>query len=432
MEVSIMANSSLTRILRFLLLGMLPWMLAALCLPAKEEPAKTPSGDKAVEQLLADLGSERYEVREAATKTLIDLEDEPLALRKFLQSPDAEVRRRVRRILETRLSGKARRGLKRACILAKEGRVDEMVERLIFWKDWNRKEERARTAVELTVRLLEWEHRTFGNTSFLSSSYFRDSSGFGGKIEDAMTPVTPAEIAEIWGRRTRHYLDREIVLEQREVELGRLVALASGKARAPGINSSVLIANESIHMKYGPMNSIIICDEDVEVAGGLSNCLVIARGKVICHKKSDIRGCTFLTGGSVVCPQGVELTGVTMLPLKIPNAPVKFFDPANVGLTIWQLYRGDRPMPDNVILGDGRGHPDFGDGVWIEKIAKDSPFALGLRVHDIVTAVDAEKTPTKEKFRKVLRRKLAEGGPAITFTVRRAGKTLNVPIAVRD
>jgi S1-C subfamily serine protease len=55
-----------------------------------------------------------------------------------------------------------------------------------------------------------------------------------------------------------------------------------------------------------------------------------------------------------------------------------------------------------------------------------------LRPGDVITAIDEKKTPTIEIFRRVLRRTLAEGGPLITFTVQRAGKTLEVTLPVKD
>lgn len=50
----------------------------------------------------------------------------------------------------------------------------------------------------------------------------------------------------------------------------------------------------------------------------------------------------------------------------------------------------------------------------------------------MITAVEEKKTPTTDIFRRVLRRKRAEGGPLITFAVQRLGKTLDVPIRVKD
>jgi hypothetical protein len=55
---------------------------------------------------------------------------------------------------------------------------------------------------------------------------------------------------------------------------------------------------------------------------------------------------------------------------------------------------------------------------------RETPFSGGLHYSEIITAIDKMKTPSKESFRKVLRRKLAEGGPTITFTVRRTDKIL--------
>jgi membrane-associated protease RseP (regulator of RpoE activity) len=121
----------------------------------------------------------------------------------------------------------------------------------------------------------------------------------------------------------------------------------------------------------------------------------------------------------------------------MPHSPVRFFGPEVVVLTVWQAYynpkNGKLPdaqplvaFPDNVQYYDQRA------GVQIKELRKGNSFGASLREGDIITAIDWNKTPSKELFRKVLWRKMAEGGPLITFTVLRADKTLEVPIPVKD
>lgn len=73
-----------------------------------------------------------------------------------------------------------------------------------------------------------------------------------------------------------------------------------------------------------------------------------------------------------------------------------------------------------------------GDGVILKDVRKDSPFAVGLRAGDGITAIEEKQTPATEVLRRVLRRKLREGGPFIIFTVRRGKETLDVLIPVKD
>ncbi len=392
-------------------------------------------------------------------RALMKLEDEPPGLRRVLQSPDLEVRRRVARLLETYVSKRARRGLTKAQALAKESRVDEMVERLVLWRECDPTEEEWRAVAELAVKLVEWEYRNFGNTRFLAKGFFPHvPPAFRRKNLSPADTIFPNELTEMW-TRSPHRLGPEFTFGMREVELAHLVIIASGKVRIACLYGSIIITDGNIDMQYGPAHSVIICDEDLEVSGGFQNCLVIVRGKVICHKDSKVTDCTIfsggpvafsggvtvensaiLSGGPIECPKGATVGKRSMLKASVPEFPVKFFDPEAVGLTVWQGYRnngtwGSAPLvalPDNISHFDPHAHSDPRVGVEIKNLGKGTPFAAGLRGGDIISAIDETKTPTKAMFRKILRRKLAEGGPLITFTVQRSGKSLDVPIPVKD
>lgn len=437
-----MRRSSLARIAPLLLLGILPcWLLASFPTGPSGDAAEA-SSKKKIEQWIEDLGSDRFEAREKATHGLIDLEIEPLALRQALKSSDAEVRRRVTLILETHVQKRARRGLAKAQVLAREGRIDEMIERLVYWKDRDPEDEGSKAVAELAARLIEWEHRTFGKTRLLSKDFPIPIVG-----HPVHNPITPKELAEMWTRST-HLRGNEISLSKREVtHFNAVVIIASEDVRVPGVYCGVIVAEGNIRMQYGPRDSVIICDGDFE-ARGLAGCLVIAHGKVTCH--GNVAGCTILSestvefsksvtaqqtairsASTIEFSKGATIQNTTILNGETPKV-VKFFDPATVGLTVWQLYQGDRPRPDGSQIVDDNGRPLLGGGIWIKEVRKGTPFAAGLRAGDIVTAIDKAKTPSKEIFRKVLRRKLAEGGPTITFTVRRAKETLDVSIPIKD
>lgn len=343
-------------------------------------------------------------------------------------------------------------------MLAKEGRADEMVERLVLWREWIKEEEEWRAVAEFAVALVEWEHRTFGNTRFLKSGFYHIvPSVFRRKHLSPKDAVTPEELARMW-TRVPHRLGKEIVLERREVSGMRRVILTTGDVSTPTLYMSVLVAGGSVHMQFAPDHSIIICDDDLEVGSGFWNCLVFVREKVTCNKDSKITDSTILSGGPVVlsggakiensaiftgcpitCPKSITVGKTSVLREGMPHSPVKFFGPEVVGLTVWRAYHnanygklpGAEPLvafPDNVQYYD----PDRGAGVQIKEMRKGFPFGASLREGDIINAIDGKETPTKELFRKVLRKKLAEGGPHVTLTVRRGDKTLEVRVPVKD
>jgi hypothetical protein len=447
------------RVLPLLFVGVLPCLMSDPSLTAPFGDRADGQSETQVERWIKDLGSDSFQEREAAMRALMKLEDEPPGLRKALQSPDLEIRRRVARLFETYISKRARRGLTKAQALAKESRVDEMVERLVLWRECDPKEEEWRAVAEFAVKLVEWEYRNFGNTRFLAKGFFPHvPSAFRRKNLSPADTIFPNELTEMW-TRSPHRLSDKITLSMHEVGFTHLVILASENVRIPCLYGSIMITGGNIYMQHGSAHSIIICDEDLEVSCGFQNCLVIARGKVMCHKDSKIMDCTIFSGGPITfsggvtvensailsagpieCPKGVTVGRRSMLKASIPEQPVKFFDIEAAGLTVWQVYRnngnwGRAPLiaaPDNITFSDPRARSDPRAGVEIKKIRKGTPFNAGLRGGDIVTAIDETKTPTKAIFRKILRRKLAEGGPLITFTVLRSGKTLDVSIPVKD
>jgi hypothetical protein len=382
--------------------------------------AKVPSGkalekpdETKVERWIEELGSSQFVTRESALRALMAWEDEPPALRRALKSPDLEVRRRMARILEFYLQKRARRGLAKAQVLAKEGRVDEMVERLVLWGDWDKNDESGKMIAELAARLVEREQRIYGKTDFrplqppdkspLKHVYVT------GKLSD-----DPKRLAKFWQTIPGRVRGEDVVANEYPMMSALVCASgnvsASQNIRALDFQFGIILASGNVNLK-GCRQSVIICDGEFE-ASSIFDCLIIARGKVTCP--SEISRCTILSESTVDFPKGVSMK-MSAISAGTPNSFVKFFDPKVVGLTV-----------------EYQRNPSFGDGVWIKAVRKDTPFAAGLRDEDLITAIDSIKVPSMEIFRKVLRRKLAEGGPILTFTVQRWGKTMDVPIAIKD
>ncbi len=421
------------------LLHLLGVSLGLLVSPGATEPSgNAAEGPAAInlERLLKDLGSDQFETREAATRALEALEDEPIGLREILKSPDLEVRRRVDRILKSYVPKRARRGLAKAVALAKEGRVEEMVERLALWNEFDREKERGKTIAELTARAFEWEHRHFfnleafyqgfklGGPRFKSRSQRKKYSE--SELRELREPPSVEDIAEVQ-TKYKEVRGKNIVEENIQRAAVGTIYLASGDVRLPGVFCGVIFANGNVEVLQA-QNTIIFCAGDfmcdcTKKGGPLDHCLIVANGEVRCS--TLVRDCTIVAGRSVSIPKGAKIYSSAILTIKADRSPVKFFVPETVGLTVGQHYRG------NTIV-DIKGNPITGDGVRINEVRKDSPFAAGLRVEDVIIAVDKIEVRTNERFRKVLCGKLAEGGPTITFTLLRAGKTVEVPIAVKD
>lgn len=418
------------------LLLVLSVSLCLLVSPRATEPDGNPTEGPAarnVDRLLKDLGSDQFETREAATRALEALEEEPIGLRERLKSPDLEVRRRVDLILKSHVTKRARRGLAKALALAKEGRFEEMVERLIFWKDWDQGKEGDKALAELAARTFEWEQRHFANLESMWPNFKLGTQRSKPRsqrkkysLKELREPPSVEDVAEIWTEYKKVRSRNIIATGEHGAPNANTVYIASGDVCVPSLQNGFIFAGGNVEV-YRAHNTVIFCAGDFKNnckgKSWLTSCLIIANGEVTCS--SDVMGCTILTGRSFLLPKGAKIDYSAILKTNTPQSFVKFFAPETMGLTVLQSYR------DNKIV-DVWGIPFTGEGVWIKEVRADSPFAAGLRAEDVITALDEIKVRTTERFRKVLCRKLAEGGPRITFTIHRKGKTLDVPIAVKD
>lgn len=235
-------------------------------------------------------------------------------------------------------------------------------------------------------------------------------------------PMNPQWIA---GRKLLREAGGKLLLRGEEISLtGRNLGVggvintmiaASGEVQISGAMLSVIIAGGDVTKIASLRNCILICDGDVEFLSGWNvKGLIVARGKVIC-KEGRFGNCLIRSGHTLTLPNGKSIDLKDGTP--DPFAFVKFFELADVGLAAEAL-----PLREKSDL----------EGVRLKDVGKESLFAAGLRRGDVITAIEEKKTPTTEIFRRVLRRKLAEGGPILTVTLRRSGKTLEVPFALKD
>jgi hypothetical protein len=424
------AHSSLFGVLSYLLVNS---SLATPCGSAAEETQK-----KTIVRLIEDLSSDRFEVRDAATCVLKDQIETIPALREARKSIDLEVRRRVEDILQALERKRAFRRLGKAKALGQAGRVVEVADRLALAAKYNvAGEEGWESLTQFADQVITCMEPYFRpgsplrrNPDFPAGEFrqfvkrVKSKEIAEPKIEIDTDSETPGNFKGIAGGSFIKETGGKLLLRGEEVSLmGRSPGLglctgmiaASGDVQIIDAMDSVIIAGGNIKSASFLSNCILICDGDVEfLSPPILKNLIVARGKVTC-KQGQLRNCVIQSGRTLRLLDGktIDLKDGTPDPL----AFVKFFELADVGLIAADAPAGEKPDAE---------------GVRLQDVSKKSPFATGLRRDDVVTAIEEKKTPTKETFRRVLRRKRAEGGPIITFTVRRAGKTLEVPIAVKD
>jgi hypothetical protein len=419
-----------------LALGLSPWRQAW---PAR---AGEPSAGPGVERLIADLGSNDFKAREAAMRALREMDEVVLALRQALDSPDAEIRRRAAALVEDIEQRQARRGLARAQALAKEGRIMEAVERVVAFAKRDPEGMGGQALTQFADKVLELKEgepirklRVYRENLFPAGDFRRYiqrkrlKALVGGKIV--------CEQADILRTGTSIFARaEEISLDPDGFSTSLLAASGEVYARGPvgpplrggSLRYCVILAGGSVSVDSAT-STIVVSDGDVEVRGGAGGCLIFARGDV------QVRGGAL---GSLLVARG-KVTGKCMSCtiraedyLQDPDdgkkvilkegdpdrfAFIKFFELSEVGLKVT-----DR---------DGQGEA-VRDGVWLKEVRKGTLFSSALQAGDIVTAIDGTKAASQEVFRRLLRKRLAQGGPRITFTVRRAGQTAEVAVPVKD
>ncbi len=388
----------------------------SLCLAAYAAGPPVPAERTPIPKLVEQLGSDRFEDRERATRQLLDLEIVPVELRGALKARDLEVRRRAARIVKGIEGRLARVALAEAVDLATQGEVDQVIERVVRWAEEDPQAQGQKTLHQL-VRRLAKDRR-------LKDLFLEDRV----KWMEAVLKPPPRHYRPQEGLWVVRGLPSPLVYKN-ERGRGRYFLRGAG-VTVQGNASGVITSTGAVKVTCGKRDSysfifscgqvtvessfitnlfLIICDGDVLIRGNLGGSLVVARGNVtiaspttrcVVFAGGHVRqgGDDWPQGGSLIRPKDTSGLGI-----------IKFFDPAKAGI--------------EVTTGMG--------GVTVKKTVKDKPFAAVLREGDLVTAIGNAKVPSPDEFRRRLRAALAEGTRTITLTVNRSGKTLDVPVRVR-
>ncbi len=445
-----MCQSILARFFLTLFLSVLPPLLADIILTASWADAAEGGSNKDIDSLIADLRGNTFETREKATRALKERVEAIPVLRKERHTDDLEVRRRVLEILTALDRKRALRGLAKVNELAKAGRIVEAADRLAFAaKCGIPAEERWSSLTQFAAQVIA---RTEGYFPLGWKFDAKPNTFPVGDFRRFAQLTNPKEIAQAKieicvGRENDKLRDEKVragfklmraargalLLRGEEVSLtanphfplnGGMIA-ASGNVQLSGAAWSLVIAGGDVTELATARECILICDGDLEFVTGRGiahTSIVVARGKVVYNPEEfTFTNCLIRSGHSLLLPDAQKVNVGKRVELKDgtpdPLGFVRFFELTDVGLVAEDLPAHAKS--------DSRR-------VQLKEVRKESPFAAGLRVGDVITAIDEKKTPTTEAFRKTLRRTLAEGGPLINFTVQRAGKTLEVPVSVKD
>ena len=305
----------------------------------------------------------------------MEMEEAIPALCKARKSGDPEVRRRAVECLRALARKAAPRGLARAKLLGKAGRIVEAADRVAYWGILD-------SGGEGWEILTQFAEKVNVSTArhFPSGGLWRSSNCPKGDFHRYAANAHPREIAApmidldagggepILKDRTRDarniitYSNGMLLLRGRNICLTKKdnmgiglihdgIVAASGDVQVEvRRNRSLIIAGGNVKVT-GLRESIIICDGDVELTGPGNNDIIIARGKVTCiqekNRRNSIRSgsckCLIRSGSCLELPGGktIDLKDGTPDPL----AFVKFFELADVGLAAEDLPRARNPIP---------------------------------------------------------------------------------------
>jgi PDZ domain-containing protein len=344
--------------------------------PSSAPPALTPQRQKDIEKLIAQLGSDDFDQREAAQRELCKLGEEavPVLVKAQAAATDAEVRRRLGEVLAPLQEGIADRQTKELLARAAKGGVDLLVEHLAR-KGYAGAEDQdaVRKAIAAVVDKADGKNK------------------YPLQFEDKAWPVT------------RRLLINEAAAEelgQAHIATGRMILRGPFKGEAD-LCTAVVFVNDDFSLGAGAVNSLIVCDGDVTLPDA-ERCVIVAGGSIALDRAAH---CVLAARGSVKVkgdPAATTIRENETAPLDV----VTFFDPSQLGA--------------EASLADGR--------VRIDKVNDGTPLAtVGLRAGDVVTAVDGADVASPNAFRKALRRGLVEGKAVLK--VRRGADT--IPISVR-
>jgi hypothetical protein len=400
----------------------LPWSLLALSLLAALVlatlfilPGRTaqapPAGE--VDKLIKQLGDKSPALREAASHRLVELAGADLALRAALKSPDPEIARRAALILTER----SRRGLARMKEYAKNGEVDQAVELFVWRSNWEDDKACWQVLTGLAAGLIERGRKKFG--AAVPPPHDTLPAGDFGRYLKEVRPLFLAG-PRIDPRKERTFRNGNYGFVASGTDLilegggnhDRALLAATGSFRYAGyLHSSVIYAGGPVEME-GVYQSLLVCDGDLKMSGGCFRSLVIVQGDVYWSGSGSIGGesLVIITGRLHLGSKYTEIAKTAKVRERQPDLLgfVKFFDPTREGVEV-EAAKG---------------------GVRVKAVDATKAFAkAGLRVGDVITAVDGQASANPEAFRRQLRSALAREGYTLQISSGNEARQIRMPAA---
>jgi hypothetical protein len=377
-----------------------------------------------IQALIGQLGSKQFKLRESAEQELLQHPEAIPLLRAAQKSEDKEVARRAAQIIAEMERRTIRAGLDRLKALGKSGEIDVLVEQLVLRPEWDWAQDDAfQVLSDLAGKLLDAETEKYHCLTFEKP---RGSDDRWARIASRCEPpfrdflrfkrsLLPPEFISSQATIKRESGSRCVIRSQ-EVELAKAaqaVIVATGRVRAGDLGFSTLFAGDSVYDVERLTLAVVVCDGEFKckesTGGRWMESIVIARGDVYCPQGMD--NSLIISSGRVHIPKTAfpYRNSVIKENVVVPLDYVKFFDPVREGVEV---------VPNPV-------------GVKVKTVAENKRFArAGLKPDDCILAIDGAESQSPDAFRRLLRRKFAEGGVA-PFEVARGEKTVTLSVSFK-
>jgi len=375
---------------------------------------------RSITELIQFLNSDSPEDRDWATRILLDREEAVPALRRALKTLRPESEKRAKQILHDL----ANRQLERYHQYARQGRVDILVAWLGAGEEDLDREKLWQAVLDAGWDVLErarpksptWDQ--FGYRDFPPSSYkdyLKQTPDFM-RNQNTLAPDWRYRIAGF--RTVRHRGD----LKGEEMVVQSLIACDGAFWIKQHIAFSIVLGTGDVSgdKYFGFHHTVIAVDGDVR-AFSCDHAVIVARNNVrIEHAESRRLQSHIYAGGHV------EFDSFTHKNERVP------FDARTSVLEGSEIKEGVRRPLDFVRFFEtsdvGVEASASEKSVKVEKLTASSPLSKGgLKVGDMVFAIDGNKIPDADTFRRQLRRAyVSQEG---IFSVRRDGKELEITVS---
>jgi PDZ domain len=374
-----MALSNVARICFIALMGFL--CAPGPLLPAQRAENSASADAETIAKLIQDLGDKNFKVREAAKRRLIELDQAEPAVRTAIASKDFEISRLAAEILDERQKRDIARTLGVIRQELERGQIDWAIERFVSWNG-------SESDASSWQLVLDFCWAIHGRAAKLHPVIFgtrRDVSSLPRLTKDLQgatftsSPLKPANIKFHYGFIRANGLSASNGLMGVTVSNNGLEVAAGQSGSFFVVNGSMTGLKTTIH------NCIIICDGDVRISSAILNSIVIARGKVYCP--NAVGDSVIIASGGIFDDEAKRspLNGgfISKANEAVPLNFVKWFTPADVGLEVSAVK----------------------DAVKVEKLHDGKlPIKSGLKIGELITAVDGAKIDSIESFRRLLRK----------------------------